>query len=254
MGDVRESLLPSPNYDTPVKDLAYKDLLTSTFTLVSHERVIKTLCVPTTYPECVYCDKRYRYKRFKVEGHMDPNIGKTTGKERTVTPCKESLPTSLGPHRKRFLEVQTEINVCMVSDKNTLFQEATVSAKRNLILVGGCADTPLDLVAAGYADGTCPCLGNGQTVLMRTPTQSEFVECWIEVIIRNGLPPALVDDPLFRKSLVTTSRMGQTTVCMGKGTALGKRNTSLPHRDTFTRKIIPVTDKKLDEENMARLK
>jgi hypothetical protein len=74
-----------------------------------------------------------------------------------------------------------------------------------------------------------------------------------EAIIRNGLPPALVDDPLFRKTLVTTSRMGQTTVCMGKGTALRKRDTTLPHRQTFTRKIIPVTDKRLDQENMARL-
>jgi hypothetical protein len=37
---------------------------------------------------------------------MDPNIGKATiGKERTVTVCRESLPTSRGPHRNRFLEV-----------------------------------------------------------------------------------------------------------------------------------------------------
>jgi hypothetical protein len=47
MGDVRESLLPVPNYNRPVKDLVYKDLLTNTFTLVSHERGIKTWCVPT---------------------------------------------------------------------------------------------------------------------------------------------------------------------------------------------------------------
>ena len=48
---------------------------------------------------------------------------------------------------------------------------------------------------------------NGQTVLMRIPTQAEFVECWSESIVRNSFPPALVDDPLFRKTLVTTSRM-----------------------------------------------
>ena len=72
-----------------------------------------------------------------------------------------------------------------------------------------------------------------------------------EAIIRNGLPPALVDDPLFRKTLVTTSRMIQTSVCMVKGTALGKRDTTLPHHRTFTRKIIPVTDKRLDEENIG---
>ena len=97
----------------------------------------------------------------------------------------------------------------MTSDKNTLLQEAAASAKRNLISVGGCTDTPVYVDVAGNADGKRPCLGNGQTVLMRTPTQAEFVECWSEAIIRNGLPPALVDDSLFRKDLVTTSRMGQ---------------------------------------------
>ena len=40
---------------------------------------------------------------------------------------------------------------------------------------------------------------------------------------------------------------------MDKGTALGKRDTTLPHRQTFTRKIIPATDKRLDQENMTRL-
>ena len=75
----------------------------------------------------------------------------------------------------------------MVIDKKTLLAEPDASAKRNLISVGGCADTPVDFVAVGNADGNRPCLGNGKTVLMRTPTQAEFVECWNEVIIRNGL-------------------------------------------------------------------
>ncbi len=121
----------------------------------------------------------YRYERFNVECHLDPNIGKETVKERTVTPCKESLPTSRGPHRKRFLEVQPEIRARMTNDRKTLLAEEHPSAKRNLSLVGGCADTPVDLVAGGNTDGNRPCLGNGQTVLMRTPTQVEFVECWM---------------------------------------------------------------------------
>jgi hypothetical protein len=41
---------------------------------------------------------------------------------------------------------------------------------------------------------------------------------------------------------------------MGKGTTLGKRDTTLTHRVTFSMKIIPDTDKRLDEEGMARLK
>ncbi len=73
---------------------------------------------------------------------MDPNIGKSTGKERAVTPCKESLPTSRGPHRKRFLKVQSEIRTHMTSDKNTVLQEEDTSVKRKLMSVGGCADTP----------------------------------------------------------------------------------------------------------------
>jgi hypothetical protein len=78
--------------------------------------------------------------------------------------------------------------------------------------VGGYTDTPLDLVATGNTDEKH----------------------------RNGLPQVRVDDALFRKSLVTTSHMGQTTVCMDKGTALGKRDTTLSHHDTFTRKIIGI--------------
>ena len=54
----------------------------------------------------------------------------------------------------------------MVSDKKTLLAEANASAKRNLMLVGGCADIPVDVDAAGNADGKRPCLGSGQTVLM----------------------------------------------------------------------------------------
>jgi hypothetical protein len=46
MGDARETLLSVPNYNTPVKDLAYKDLLTSTFTLVSHRVVSKKKKLP----------------------------------------------------------------------------------------------------------------------------------------------------------------------------------------------------------------
>ncbi len=115
---------------------------------------------------------------FNVECHMDPDIGKATiGKERTVAACKESLPTSCGPHRNRFLEVQEEIRTHMVRDKKNLLGEANASAKRNLMSVGGCADTPVHIDTAGNADGKRPCLGNGQTVVMRTPTQDEFVEC-----------------------------------------------------------------------------
>jgi hypothetical protein len=59
--------------------------------------------------------------------------------------------------------VETEIRTHMASDKNTLLQEEDTSPKSKLMSVGGCADTPLELVAEGNTDGKRPCLGNGQT-------------------------------------------------------------------------------------------
>jgi hypothetical protein len=40
---MEEALGPGPNFNRPVKDLVYKDLLTSTFTQASHDRGIDVL-------------------------------------------------------------------------------------------------------------------------------------------------------------------------------------------------------------------
>jgi hypothetical protein len=142
----------------------------------------------------------------------------------------------------------------MQCDKKSMLESVDASNKRNLMVVGGHTDHAVDLCGEDSADGKRQCLGKGQTMLTNPPIQAEFQECWSETIIKCGLSPSVVDDPLFRKVLVTTARMGQSAVCMGKRTALGKRDTTLPNHDTFSRKIIPVTDKRLDEEGMSRLK
>ncbi len=103
--------------------------------------------------------------------------------------------------------------------------------------VGGYTDNVVDLCGEDNPDTKGQCLDKGHTMMTKQPSQVEFEECWTESIIKNGLSPSLVDDPLFRKTLVTTDRMGQSTVCVGKGTTLGKRDTTLPHRHTFSRKI-----------------
>ena len=68
--------------------------------------------------------------------------------------------------------------------KNFVCRSECIDTKRNLISVGGCVDTPVHVDAAGNADGKRPCLGNGKTVLMRTPTQAEFVE-WSNFVGRD---------------------------------------------------------------------
>ena len=254
MGEGRVSLTPCEDFYRPVKELEYTDLLRSTFTQSDHERGFKTWRTPATHPQCAFCGKKYRWGKGEVECHMDPTITKaSTGKERLVAACAESQSTSRGPNRPRFLAVQAAIRAKMQCDKKTLLAEADASKKRNLIWVGGYADNAVDLCGEGNADAKRQCLDKGQTMLTKPPSQAAFEECWSEAIIKNGLSPSLVDDPLFRKALVTTARMGQSAVCMGKGTTLGKRDTTLSHRVTFSTKIIPATDKRLDEEGMARL-
>ncbi len=144
-----------------------------------------------------------------VECHTDPNISKpTTGKERVVAACAESQSTSRDPNRTRFLSVQDAIHDKMQCDKKTLLAEVDASKKR-LMLVGGYADNAVDLCGEGNAVAKRPCLGKGQTMLTKQPSQAEFEECWSETIIKCGLSPSVVEDPLFQKDLVTTPRMGQ---------------------------------------------
>ncbi len=128
------------------------------------------------------------------------------------------------------------------------------SKKRNLKVVGGYADSAVDLCGEDNTDAKHQCLGKGHSMPTNQPSQAEFEGWWSESLIKNGLSPSLVDDPLFRKVLVTTDRMGQSTVCVGKGTTLGRRDTTLTHHHTFSRKIIPATDKWMGEEDMSRLK
>jgi hypothetical protein len=63
---------------------------------------------------------------------MDPTITKaSTGNERIVSACAESQSTSRGPNRTRFLDA---------------------SKKRNLLLVEGHGDNPVEVCGEGNAD------------------------------------------------------------------------------------------------------
>jgi hypothetical protein len=96
----------------------------------------------------------------------------------------------------------------MQCDKKSLYAAVDASKKCNLMVVGGYVDNVVDLCGEDNTlDAKRQCLGRGHTMLTKQPNQAEFEECWSESIIKNGLSPSLVDDPLFRKTLVTTARM-----------------------------------------------
>ena len=180
------SLTPCADFYRPVEELEYTDLLRSTFTQSDHERGFKTWRTPATHPQCAFCDKKYRWGKGEVECHMDPTITKaSTGKVRLVSACAESQSTSRGPNRTRFLAVQTAIRAKMQCDKKSLLAAADASKKRNLMAVAGHADNAVDLCAEDNADAKRQCLGKGQTMLTKQPSQAEFEECWSEAIIKN---------------------------------------------------------------------
>jgi hypothetical protein len=110
MGEGRVSLTPCADFHRPVEELEYTDLLRSSFTQSGHERGFKTWRTPATHPQCVFCGKRYRWRKGEVECHMDPTITKaSTGNERFVAACVESQSTSRDPNRTRLLSVQEVI-------------------------------------------------------------------------------------------------------------------------------------------------
>ncbi len=79
---------------------------------------------------------------------------------------------------------QAAIRAKMQCDKKSLLAAADASKKRNLMVVGGHADNAVDLCGEDNADAKRQCLGKGQTMLTKPPSQAEFEECWSESISR----------------------------------------------------------------------
>jgi hypothetical protein len=61
MGDGGVFHTPCVDFSRPVEELDYTCLLKSNFTETSHDRGFKTCQTLTTYPECVFCGKMYRW-------------------------------------------------------------------------------------------------------------------------------------------------------------------------------------------------
>jgi hypothetical protein len=90
---------------SPVEELEYTCLLKSTFTQASHDKGLQTWQTPATYPECLFCGRKYRWGVAFVECHMDPNISKaTTGMKRVVV---RSLSQPLVWGNRSYVEAHT---------------------------------------------------------------------------------------------------------------------------------------------------
>jgi len=69
MGDGGVFHTPCTDFSRSVEEFEYTCFLKSTFTEASHVRGFKTCQTPVTYPECVFCGKKYRWGVANVECH-----------------------------------------------------------------------------------------------------------------------------------------------------------------------------------------
>ena len=104
---MEEALTPGPNFNRPVKDLVYKDLLTSTFTQGSHDRGIKTWCVSVSYPQCVFYGNKFRYEAFNVECQWTPTL------EKQQSVRKGLLQRAKNHYQRRVVLIGTVFWKCM---------------------------------------------------------------------------------------------------------------------------------------------
>jgi hypothetical protein len=240
------------HYQRPAHELNDDDLLFSTICRVDQERERKTWV--TFHPECFFCGKKYRFTTFGAQCHMDPRITKTTcGKERIVAACAMSNPSKVGEHKVRYNEVLGEIRKRDQANKGHQAELSREDKKRKLNEVGGDEHNPL-VLGDGPGDGRAAegVGARGQQRIDRPRvTLDEMDEAWGEALIGNGLSLKLVDNKLFRKAVRMTAQCGQQAVTQTKG---GGSDTTLPHRTTFSQRIIPAIDAKLDADNMLRMK
>jgi hypothetical protein len=234
-------------YERPVHELDDAEILFSTICRVDQDRERKSW--GGSYPECFFCGLKYRWSTFGAQCHMDPSINKAScGKERIVAACAMSSRSKVSEYKVRYNELVGEMRK---RDKANKMHQGVLSRedkKRKLGEVGGDENHPLVLDGAGGGAGTA---GGQQRIGGPRVTREEMNEAWSEAAIKNGLSLKIFSDPLFRLAVCKTAQCGEQAVTQDRE---GKKGTTLPRRSTFSEKIIPATDARLDAENMRRMK
>ena len=78
----------------------------------------------------------------------------------------------------------------------------------------------------------------------------EFINAWSEAVLGKGLTFDFVSDPLVHKAILVTAKCADSIVTFPVSSA---KDTLLPKRSTWTQKILPQTDVRLQQEAMEIL-
>ncbi len=86
--------------------------------------------------------------------------------------------------------------------------------------------------------------------LMKRPTVEEFINLWNEAVLGKGLTFDVFNDPLVHKAILVTEQCTDSIITFPVSNA---KDSLLPKRNTWTQKILPQTDPRLQQEVMEIL-
>jgi hypothetical protein len=156
--------------------------------------------------ECIFCGKEVWLKAGLLKQHIDGDFKPPTG--RHCAPCFPSTE-----HSRRHRLIRGELR-----RRARVEEQKTISGQKR-----------------GREDDSA----DGGSAVYGKITRQKVDEQWTRSLIKNGLPIHVVDDEEFRKAVAMTAMCGGQYVD-------GSGKTRLPHRTTFTNKLIPAMDKKLE--------
>jgi hypothetical protein len=238
---------PTPaDFETPVRDLEGGDIFLSTITEDSREEA------KGGKGECLYCGLWYRYRPSMVQMHLDKQLGKaSSGRTRAVKACEPGAfymdrhKQILDEVRRREGEKQQAERCRVESDhvrgRSGVDQRAGGSRPRP----GGDDGSGTIVLDSDEEEGP-----RKQRKLVDAVTREQMNEQWAKAIVESALPISIVEKDEFRRAVLMSSQCGSQAISQQPGFV---KDTTLPRRTTFTEKLIPELDEKLDKMNMERI-
>jgi hypothetical protein len=155
-----------------------------------------------------------------------------------------------GPEKARFLAVRGEIYKRYTAQQKAKDQVASSALKRSITQreeEGEVIEMDGDVTSPSAAKQAHRTLADR---LMKRPTVEEFINAWSEAVLGKGLTFDFFSDPLVRKAILVTAQCADSIITFAGSSA---KDTLLPKRSTWTQKILPQTDARLQQEAMEIL-
>ncbi len=147
----------------------------------------------------------------------------------------------------RFLEVRKEIFNRYTAKQQNEQQAANEAFKRSMTdrqWESEVMEIYTDITAPGASKKTNRTVTD---LLIKNPSHEDFVAAWSEEVHDKGLTFHFFSDPLVRKAILVTVQCADSIITFS---STHGKDTVLPRRNTWTAKILPVTDDRLQQEVM----